>query len=333
MEADSRQLPEPCYKTNARVWLSPIEITEATSRTSLDLTRQDHRQYLFVHSGGGEAELDGWVAKLVPGDILFIPSRIRSHLRLRMGTRLFSFGVADDFLMSRVCATLSISLAEFSTHFNTPKKLAEWTGPAQRRDRNRVWNELSLASRRLGPYGDAAVAAYVFIMLFEKNKYESPPPKEWTGMETLTENNAPSPAAGIVLGFRSLLEVHFGEQWRISDYCKALGIRPDQLIQACKHMVGATPSTLIHERLILEAKRLLIYSIVSVTEIAYELGFSDAAYFSRFFRRQIGTSPVEFRRSRAGQGLVLQTAEYPMLLAENVARTQKFRRKIRTEQS
>jgi AraC-like DNA-binding protein len=59
---------------------------------------------------------------------------------------------------------------------------------------------------------------------------------------------------------------------------------------------GLTARDLIRERLLLEAKRLLLHSELTMAEIGYELGFEDPSYFSRVVRRELKTSPVEFRR-------------------------------------
>ena len=67
----------------------------------------------------------------------------------------------------------------------------------------------------------------------------------------------------------------------------------------CRQTVGKSALELIHERMILEAKRNLVYTSMSISEVSYAIGFSDPAYFTRFFKRQVGLSPKEFRK-RAG---------------------------------
>src|SRR3546814_20367283 len=76
-----------------------------------------------------------------------------------------------------------------------------------------------------------------------------------------------------------------------------LTVNPARLSQACKELLGLTPITVVHEQKLMHAKRKLTYSRISAAEIAYQLGFKDPAYFSRFFRRYTGQSPVDFRRS------------------------------------
>jgi AraC family transcriptional regulator, transcriptional activator of pobA len=62
-----------------------------------------------------------------------------------------------------------------------------------------------------------------------------------------------------------------------------------------KEITGLTVNELIHKRIILEAKRLLINEHLDILQIAFELGFKDASYFARFFKRSTGLSPTQFR--------------------------------------
>ena len=75
-----------------------------------------------------------------------------------------------------------------------------------------------------------------------------------------------------------------------------------RLNQACKARTGKTASELLHERLIVEAKRCLIYMDLNVAEIGYELGFEDPAYFSRVFRKETGEAPADFRARHMSGG-------------------------------
>jgi AraC-like DNA-binding protein len=60
--------------------------------------------------------------------------------------------------------------------------------------------------------------------------------------------------------------------------------------------VGKTAGDLIRDRVVLEAKRLLVNADLSITQIAYELNFGDGSYFTKFFRKYAGVTPEEFRR-------------------------------------
>lgn len=109
----------------------------------------------------------------------------------------------------------------------------------------------------------------------------------------------PSPRA-IVRSFVHLVELHIRDHWSISTYAEALGVTADRLNTATRRATGRTPMELIHERLMTEASILLDNSGLQVSEVAEVLGFKDAAYFSRFFKRIAGVSP---RAHRAGAAL------------------------------
>ncbi|RFS22797.1 helix-turn-helix domain-containing protein [Chitinophaga silvatica] len=96
--------------------------------------------------------------------------------------------------------------------------------------------------------------------------------------------------------FISLIDQHFKEEHAVSFYAKQLNITPNYLNILCRKNLHVSATYLIQNRAILEAKRLLQVSELSVKEIAFELGFYDHAYFSKFFKSQTGSTPTEFRQ-------------------------------------
>lgn len=99
----------------------------------------------------------------------------------------------------------------------------------------------------------------------------------------------------LVLRYRDLVEQHFRAERGTEFYASALGITPARLNAACKTRLGTTASGLLHDRIITEAKRWLIYTGMTVAEIGYALGFEDPAYFSRFFSKRTGVAPGRLR--------------------------------------
>lgn len=91
-----------------------------------------------------------------------------------------------------------------------------------------------------------------------------------------------------------LIDQNYTTLKRPSAYADLLNITTKHLNKMVKTTSGKTTSDLINERLLLEAKRLLTYGELTVQEIAYELGFEDASYFSRFFKKKTGESPSNF---------------------------------------
>jgi AraC-like DNA-binding protein len=99
-----------------------------------------------------------------------------------------------------------------------------------------------------------------------------------------------------VYGFFMLLENHYQEVRNIEFYAEQLGISAKRLNQILKENLDKTGMQLIHDRVILEAKRNIIHSERTIKEIAYHLNFSDRPYFSRFFKKQTGQTPEEFQK-------------------------------------
>jgi len=103
--------------------------------------------------------------------------------------------------------------------------------------------------------------------------------------------------ARLVAQFVKLAEAHCRDRWRLTEYARALHVSAGHLRAMCVRVTGAPPVRLIHECLIREAKRRLIGSSSSIGAIALDLGFEDAAYFSRLFHARSGMSPQQYRLS------------------------------------
>ena len=95
--------------------------------------------------------------------------------------------------------------------------------------------------------------------------------------------------------FRDLLETNFTKLKSVKDYASKIFISEKRLGQATTKILGKLPKEMINERVLLEAKRLLVHSNLSIKEIGQELGFDDPAYFVRYFKKNTETTPVEFR--------------------------------------
>lgn len=107
--------------------------------------------------------------------------------------------------------------------------------------------------------------------------------------------------------FRQLIDQHYRENLSQQDYASMMAISPVQLRTACASAAAQSPTKIIHARVVTEARRNLIFGNMSVEQIGFDLGFADAAYFTRFFRREVGQTPSQFRvtaRQQAEQGIL-----------------------------
>lgn len=95
--------------------------------------------------------------------------------------------------------------------------------------------------------------------------------------------------------FQALLDAQFRAQRAVGHYAQALGVTSGQLTRLCRQGLGMSTLDAINARVLHEAQRELAYSSLSIKQIAAELGFDDDAYFGRFFKKQTGQRPTEFR--------------------------------------
>ncbi len=102
--------------------------------------------------------------------------------------------------------------------------------------------------------------------------------------------------------YRTLVEAQFRSAWTIADYAKKLCISAERLRVGCVRTTGSSPLALLNARRLLEAKRSLLYTNMSIALIAESCGFPDPAYFSRFFSRATGQSPRAYRLRRRSGG-------------------------------
>jgi AraC family transcriptional regulator, transcriptional activator of pobA len=96
--------------------------------------------------------------------------------------------------------------------------------------------------------------------------------------------------------FRKLVETHYMKQHTVAWYAARVGISPPHLNSICQRLQGRTALEIIHQRILLEAQRSLIYTSRTAVEISDQLGFSEPSYFNRFFKRLTGTTPRLFRQ-------------------------------------
>jgi len=99
----------------------------------------------------------------------------------------------------------------------------------------------------------------------------------------------------LVKRFFHLLEENHHKNLSLSDYSGMIGVTPNHLTQTVKLLTGKTSSQIIKAKQLMEIKRLLVHTNLSVSEIANQLNFEDQSYFTKFFKRETGTTPIQYR--------------------------------------
>jgi YesN/AraC family two-component response regulator len=101
-----------------------------------------------------------------------------------------------------------------------------------------------------------------------------------------------------LIRFKQMLQARYKEEKQVQYYAAQLHITPLYLNEIAKEITGFPASYWIRQEIMLEAKRLLYYTNLDVKQIAYELGYEDHAYFSRFFKKNAGLTAGEFRNTK-----------------------------------
>ncbi|HWB24989.1 MAG TPA: helix-turn-helix domain-containing protein [Chitinophagaceae bacterium] len=136
-------------------------------------------------------------------------------------------------------------------------------------------------------YRQAALQAYIKLFLVQVSRlYDA----------VFASDAACESGNTLFLQLTKLVDERINKYHQAVDYADALNVTVGHLNAVTKQQSGKTITELLQERLILEAKRLLFHSKLSVKEIAYQLNFEDAAYFNRVFKKLAGTTPLEFRK-------------------------------------
>lgn len=109
------------------------------------------------------------------------------------------------------------------------------------------------------------------------------------------------PQLELVRKYYILVENHFKEKHQVAQYAEMLFKSPKTLSNLFKKTNDASPLKIINERIVVEAKRLLLFSTMNADEIGYELGYKEASHFSKFFKSHTGLPPAQFKEQHTSK--------------------------------
>jgi len=273
-----------------------IHVETIASRSSIhDWTIRAHRhrnlfQILLIERGGGEMTFDASRLAFTAPSAILVPSAVAHGFH-------FEPNVTDGWVLS------------FTEDAAQP--LTDRGGDALARLR-------ALAAQPVIPIADTAEQARLAALcadLFE----ESSLAREGyrlamrgllvliaVGVARLAASRARTgtvtlhPADATVARLRALVDEHFRSERQLGFYAAQLGMTVDRLNDHVKRATGVTAGHLIRQRVLTEAKRQLVFTAQAIHDVSKELAFADPSHFARFFRKQTGITPHEFRAQRGG---------------------------------
>lgn len=155
---------------------------------------------------------------------------------------------------------------------------------------NELWTiaqNLQLIFDSISPYKDNLLKSYLEIFLYKCLEYFANSKSVWT---THPEQ--------IVGEFETLISENFATHKDLNFYAKTLSLTPKRLSEICKNVKGKNALTFIHDRQKDNAMALLLQTNLTIKEIALQMGFDEVSNFSRFFKKQTGITPIEFRTTK-----------------------------------
>lgn len=138
---------------------------------------------------------------------------------------------------------------------------------------------------------EVAARAYLALICIEAARITAS--RQRSGAVTLSTGDP------TVEELRRLIEANFRHQRHIAFYAGRLSMTPDRLNDHVKRATGVTAGHLLRQRILTEAKRQLVFTQLTIGEIAYDLAFADPSHFGRFFKKQTGITPQAFRETSA----------------------------------
>jgi len=157
----------------------------------------------------------------------------------------------------------------------------EETAPIQK-----LFDEMNNEYKKEGSFSEAILLSYLKIFLLKIYEIKK---------RTVSVSSFKDPEFIRFRNFQQQLDENYIQHHEVSFYASALNISSKTLGNIIQKFTGKSPQQLIKERILLEAKRLLYHSGLSIKEIAYSIGFDDSSYFTRFFKKNTNTSPASYR--------------------------------------
>jgi AraC family transcriptional regulator, transcriptional activator of pobA len=273
-----------------------IHIETIASRSSIhDWTIRAHRhrnlfQILLIERGSGTMTFEAATLTFAAPAAILVPATVAHGFR-------FEPNVTDGWVLS------------FTE--DAASGPADRAGAALARVR-------SLAEQPIVPLGDEAERARLSALCADLNEEHSLAREGYrlamrgllvlvaVGVARLAASRARTgavtlhPADATVAQLRALVDEFFRQERLLEFYAEKLGMTVDRLNDHVKRSTGVTAGHLIRQRVLTEAKRQLVFTTQPIHDIAEELAFADPSHFARFFRKQTGTTPHEFRDQRGG---------------------------------
>lgn len=272
-------------QTSGEHWLHWETITSRSRLYGFRIAAHRHDalyQLIYVSGGRASVVIDGEHFEVTPPAIIVLPPFCVHGFDFSSDVE----GVVLTFFARDVEAALA-DIGEGSQGLNRPGILKPVEGVVGN-------GQIDIAIRRLiaevdgrAPGQAAALRAQLTLLLVALYRLDLAATRNARGEGDVSARHGRA--------FLALVDIHYRDTRSIGFYASKLGITPTHLNRVCRQIFGVSALSVIERRILLEARRYLQFSVLSIKEIGILLGYPDPAYFSRFFARRAGQSPQALR--------------------------------------
>ncbi len=235
-------------------------------------------QLLFVFKGQAELEIEGQLTRLDESGIQILPA---------LSIHGFRFSEDVEGFILTLAAPLVVHLqAQLGHSINALAQAESYLAGAQAEYLNSLFGALQAEYNGHQPAREMLMHALVSVILV------------WVSRQVIQRHSThqrPQRAREYLNGFIQLVEENYRQHVKVEELAHRLGISVSHLNGTCRELAGQPALQIMHERQLLEAKRMLTYTSMTIYEMSDLLGFSDPTNFTRLFRRRVGISPKAFR--------------------------------------
>jgi AraC-like DNA-binding protein len=247
--------------------------------------RHNYYEILYFNESGGNHEIDFTSHPVLANSLHFISPEQVHLLRRDKNVTGYVLSFSKDFCYEE---TAGIDFIDSFPFFNNPyaASIVRLNGESKKSVADLI---SKIETEYFSQAEDKAnvLSAYLTILLVLAKRLFKPQSSSGKPMQQRSE---------LTRKFKLAVEKNFMNIKSVNDYSEMLHITSGHLNDTVHHDTGRTASEIIHERIILEAKRMLYRSQKSIKEIAHSLGYEDPSYFVKFFKSHVQDTPENFRK-------------------------------------
>jgi len=258
-----------------RLALTPVGHNPAHGKWRTEAMRSHGSpRLLYVNKGQGRITVAGLTSGYGPNNLIFIPA----HVMYGFETGPQVFGQ-----LLTIPAAMAAEWPDEPVHLRLRDVVAQ-------KEIAQIYDALDreLTMQKPGHQRAALYHAGLLAVFFARQREGQP--------EITQDDRGESAAARLVAAYTDLIERDYRKTTGVAGYAAQLGVTPTHLTRSCRVTCGRSALALLNDRVIYEARVLLRETRAPVQDIARDLGFTSAAYFTRAFQARAGMTPTDFRR-------------------------------------